>query len=150
MTTCAWNGEFIAADTLGDQQCLRMYNTKIYQSDTLIMAGAGERAWMLRYWQAIKSMSLQEVLSLGYPDYNSENNHPGMILVGRHNPKTAWFLTGNAWSPITRPYHAIGSGRDFALTAMRLGQPIGRAIEIAAEFDVYTGGQIEVVKIALT
>ncbi len=44
--------------------------------------------------------------------------------------------------PINAPFHAIGNGRDFAITAMRLGRSPIKAIEITSEFDVFTGGRV--------
>jgi hypothetical protein len=46
--------------------------------------------------------------------------------------------------PIKEGFHAVGSGRDFALSAMRLGRTAREAIELACEFDVFTGGPITV------
>lgn len=38
--------------------------------------------------------------------------------------------------------HAMGTGSAYARTAMRLGKTAKEAVEIAAEFDIYTGGAI--------
>ena len=47
------------------------------------------------------------------------------------------------------PYpQAFGSGCNYAMTALRLGKSPAEAVIIAAEFDVYTGGPIQVVNIA--
>jgi ATP-dependent protease HslVU (ClpYQ) peptidase subunit len=42
---------------------------------------------------------------------------------------------------------AIGSGQDFALSAMRSGKSPSDAVAIAADFDIYTGHPIKSVKI---
>lgn len=42
-------------------------------------------------------------------------------------------------------FHAIGSGRDFAMAAMHLGHDPIKAVEVACELDAYTGGGIDVV-----
>lgn len=147
MTTCVWNGKQVAADSLGEHNCLKMHNTKIYMNERVIFAGAGNRSWLQKHWQLIKDMDLADILEVGYPAFNKEDNCPAGIIVGRHAPMHAWFLTESVWTKITRPYHAIGSGRDFALAAMRLGKSAREAVEIAAEFDIYTGGNIDVVDI---
>lgn len=41
---------------------------------------------------------------------------------------------------------AIGSGRDFALSAMKMGYGAVDAVEHAAELDVYTGGEIQIIE----
>jgi len=38
--------------------------------------------------------------------------------------------------------HALGSGSSYARVAMRLGRTPKEAVEIASEFDIYTGGNI--------
>ena len=39
-------------------------------------------------------------------------------------------------------FAAVGSGGLFALTAMHLGESARRAVEVASELDLYTGGEI--------
>lgn len=40
-------------------------------------------------------------------------------------------------------YGAIGSGGMFAVTAMHLGKSAKKAVEVAAELDLYTGGEVK-------
>jgi ATP-dependent protease HslVU (ClpYQ) peptidase subunit len=40
-------------------------------------------------------------------------------------------------------FGAIGSGSPFALTALHLGRSAKKAVEIASQLDVYTGGEIK-------
>lgn len=40
--------------------------------------------------------------------------------------------------PIEERFHAIGSGRDFAIAAMHLGRSAREAVELAARYDIYT------------
>jgi ATP-dependent protease HslVU (ClpYQ) peptidase subunit len=42
---------------------------------------------------------------------------------------------------------ATGSGRDFALSAMRMGKVATEAVEFAAQFDIYTGNGVDSVEI---
>lgn len=46
---------------------------------------------------------------------------------------------------VQQDYMAIGSGREFALTALHLGKTPEEAIKIASELDIYTGSEIEIV-----
>ena len=46
-----------------------------------------------------------------------------------------------------RGYHAIGSGRDFALAAMKLGRTPAKAVAISHFFDVGTGPGIQEVSV---
>ena len=41
------------------------------------------------------------------------------------------------------PYYSIGSGSEFATTAMLCGKTAKEAVEVAKVFDVYTGGSVK-------
>lgn len=43
---------------------------------------------------------------------------------------------------VEKPPYAIGSGRDFALSAMELGKTPRDAVAFACKFDIYSGGEI--------
>lgn len=148
MTTCAWDSRFVAADTMADNNGLRIPVGKIYRQNGKILMGAGDHGQIVSYWKQVKDMSLAEVLELGYPKYDRENNYPGMILVDSANPHLAWNLSGQEWTRLKRKYHAIGSGRDFAMAAMALGRNAFQAVELAVDFDVYSGGEIECLDLA--
>lgn len=45
-----------------------------------------------------------------------------------------------------KPYHGIGSGSRYAIGAMAAGKSIKKAIQVAAELDLYTGGELKVLK----
>lgn len=147
MTTVAWGFGFMASDTLGDQSGLAMPTTKIYQSDEFVIGGSGVHHQCLGYFHRVRQLKFKEVLALGYPEYDEDKNSPAMIMVGRHAPQVGWYLTGSIWSPIHRDFHAIGSGRDFAMAAMAMGRSAHDAVELACKFDVYSGGDIELVEI---
>lgn len=40
-------------------------------------------------------------------------------------------------------FQALGSGSDFAVAAMHLGKSAKKAVEVAAELDLYTGGNVK-------
>ena len=46
---------------------------------------------------------------------------------------------------IDAPFHAIGSGADFAIGAMAAGKSATDAVKIAAKFDLATGGAIRTI-----
>ena len=43
---------------------------------------------------------------------------------------------------LMEPFHAVGSGRDFAMAAMHLGRSAKEAVGLACYYDVYTSGTI--------
>lgn len=147
MTTVAFDGKFLAADTMGDNGGLRMPTHKIFRTEAFIIGGAGSYGDISNYFRLVKDMSLAEILAHGYPDWDAEKDSPGMIMVGRNNPFLAYYLSGQSWAKIERRYHAIGSGRDFALAAMSLNLGAEEAVKLAISFDVYSGGEVEVVEV---
>lgn len=53
---------------------------------------------------------------------------------------SAWMLNRKLHLiAIESPYFSTGSGRDFALVALRMGKTAREAVELAAEFDIWTG-----------
>lgn len=48
--------------------------------------------------------------------------------------------------PVHEPFFALGSGRDFALAAMALGQTAEQAVVLAAQFDLWTGLPVETIR----
>lgn len=143
MTTVAFDGRFIAADTMADHSGLKMPVCKIYRTENIVLAGAGMHHQIAAYFRKVKDLDLATILSLGYPDYDAEKNYPGMILIGRGNPTLAYYLGADTWMKMGRKYHSVGSGRDFALAAMALGKTAHEAVELASTFDVYTGGSVD-------
>lgn len=45
-----------------------------------------------------------------------------------------------------REFRGIGSGSEYAIGAMAVGKSVKKAIEVAAELDLYTGGELKVMK----
>ena len=147
MTTCVWTPTMVAADTMADQNCLIMPTSKIRRFNNMILMGSGHSHQIEEYFFKIKNMNLAEVLALNFPDYEEEKKSPAMILVDVPNPHLAWYLVGSMWMRILRDFHAIGSGRDFAMAAIALGKNAREAVELAAQFDIYTGGDVECVQL---
>ena len=53
MTTIAWDGKTLAADSMGDQNCLRMKAVKVHRGvladgKAFIFGGGSSRFWVLR------------------------------------------------------------------------------------------------------
>jgi ATP-dependent protease HslVU (ClpYQ) peptidase subunit len=48
---------------------------------------------------------------------------------------------------ITAP-HTLGSGRDFARACLHLGMDAVKAVKVASELDVFTGGEVDVIEVA--
>ena len=142
MTTCAWDGLSVAADTQGNSAGMAVRRDKIYRGSGHVLLGSGAYHHIVSYWRRIKDMPLADVLTLGYPDYDEDKNYPALLLVDSENPHLAWHIDGTVWAR-AHGFYAIGSGRDFAMAAMALGKSAKEAVELAARFDVNTGGDID-------
>ena len=145
MTTIAFDGKTIAADTLHeDNYGLFDHASKLYFGENFVVGGAGMQHHMLKWWKQAKSMTFDEVMDHGYPDYEKAENDPAILLV-QLGTSQAFKHAGGFFVPVGRSFHAVGSGRDFALAAMFLGKTAKEAVMLAAEFDNGTGGIVEAV-----
>lgn len=136
----------MAADQQADNNWLRMRTTKIQAgkfadgaSFLLGVAGTSHKQLELHRHLELQT-ALGVALENGFPGYKHEDSDTSAILACKGR---AWHLSGGAWLALCRPYHAIGSGRDFAIAAMALGQTAHQAVELAIGFDVNSGGGID-------
>jgi hypothetical protein len=142
MTTIAFDGEVMAADMLAtDNWGLKDNVSKLLIGKNFVAGGAGDRSKILHWWSSVKSLSFEEILNYGYPDYDSEKNDPSILIAYLNGG--VYKHAGGLFMPCSRVFHAVGSGRDYALAAMYLGRSAKESVEIAMIFDNNTGGQIE-------
>lgn len=141
MTTVAWDGKIMAADTLATDAwgLVEEVLDKIHVGSDFLLAGAGEHGAIQSWWKAVSHLDAVGVLAFGYPVFAKETNDPAMMLacasgVYRH--------VSGGFFKCSRGFHAIGSGRDYALAAMRCGRSAEEAVSLAMEFDRGTGGFI--------
>lgn len=133
MTTIAWDGTTLAGDTLGIiGGSLKVYSVKVFALEGgRVYGGAGAyqdvlavRDWLAK--QTAEKPSVQDFAGLVIDD------------LGK-----CWRLEeALIYLPITEPFHACGSGRDFALAAMAMGQDAATAVRFAAQFDVWTNDDV--------
>lgn len=138
MTTIAWDGTFMAADTLGvDAYGLTNRVNKLYQGKNFIAGVAGSHSQAVKWWQ--KAQDIEDIIAFGYPDFDKDNDDPSVMIATCSGVYTH---TGGILMKQYRRFHAIGSGRDFALAAMLMGATAEEAVRVAAEFDVNTNNDI--------
>jgi ATP-dependent protease HslVU (ClpYQ) peptidase subunit len=59
-----------------------------------------------------------------------------------------WCVSSDGFEmPVERGYHGIGSGGGYAVAAFKAGAKPAKAVEIACEIDVRSGGEIHVHKL---
>ena len=142
MTTVAYDGVSIAADSLStDNWGLISYTKeKIKVGIDFYIAFSGTVHQIHDYWKSIMLMNTEEILNHGYPMYDKEEDGLHALLCctdGR-----SWWLSGSCFMRNNRGFHAIGSGRDFAIAAMHLGNSASDAVLLASNFDRGTGGEV--------
>lgn len=141
MTTVAWDGTTLASDSLAvDPWGLTSRADKIFEGTGFILGFAGPHGPIINWWRKIQTMPVSWIIEHGYTDYEREHNAPSMILV---TPHKAYKLDGPVFLEIEAPYHAIGSGRDFAIAAMHLGKTAEEAVMIASHFDNNTDSRVQ-------
>lgn len=137
MTTIAWDGVSLAADSLhavgnwaysGDD---KIYQLRRSDEDCLFAgAGTSDLVEQVFFW-------LSGVVS-ERPIVGDKDDFRGLLIT----PTGAYGLEERL-TPFSVPApYAIGSGRDFALAAMALGKTAKEAVELACKLDLYTGGTV--------
>lgn len=134
MTTVAWDGKTLAADSRCTSSGLAYNVTKVWRlSDGRLFGATGT----MSYASAVKDW-----LNGEGPKPEGVKEFTGIrIRWGADSPVIELCdenLCFYAIEPELKQF-ALGSGRDYALAAMALGKSAAEAVELAARFDVYTG-----------
>lgn len=136
MTTIAWDGKLLA----GDKQCsfgnTPLGCTKVFRADGLIWGCCGDLEDTVLFGRWIYE---------GCPKDNkpelADNFTAIVIELGQcwqYNPKLVPLkVESRLW--------ACGSGADYALGAMAMGADARHAVEVAIEFDIYSGIGVDTV-----
>lgn len=152
MTTIAFDGVLIAADSYMDASGIRMQSpNKIWQEGIAAHEGirgwkafigiAGEYAYTLKYKATTLLLEGGELLPLDADDMQYISAMAIVVPDGEMLPEIHVATVTGQWMPLHgRKQHAIGSGRDFALAAMHCGKSALEAVQIAGYFDTGTGG----------
>lgn len=136
MTVIAWDGSTLAADKQSTFAGLPRTTTKIHRAkDGSLMGATGTTAVCaaLRNWYDAGAVSA---------DFPDPKGDAGLLVVRPNGELLLW--DGNA-TPIRieDKFHAMGSGRDFAIAALHLGHTAREAVEVACKYDVYCGRGID-------
>ena len=139
MTTIAWDGTTLAADT----QIVTSFGSKrpghkIYVGDARVFGGVGGIANCQRI--AAWLLNGEPKPTLEGEDGEGTNG----IVIDRATGG-AWIVEGKLCDmlPLEPGPFAIGSGRDSARAAMALGHSAVDAVLLASKLDAWTGGEIE-------
>ena len=138
MTVIAWDGQVLAADRmvcLGDTIFKSRKIERI--SETTWAAGSGS------------PMTAQVMAFLKgqapYPKWDKDESFS--VLVVKKGFAESWLYTLTEYPEILISPIAIGSGRDFAMTALHLDKSATEAVEIASQLCASCGGGIDDIKV---
>lgn len=132
MTTIAFDGTALAADSQVMGDYLEQNGYKIKRIGDKICGGAGDFQSVLMFFDWIKE---------GEPDKKPDldKNFEALIVCGE---KVHWI--GDKLIRIPSPkLCAIGSGSQFAIAAMYCGKTSKEAVALAKKLDAGTGGKIK-------
>ncbi len=144
MTTIAWDGRTLAADSRSASNDVVMSDrhTKVVRVGNVLAAATGTAA---------RCREFLAWVGAGMPGDPPANPHPadkdwsywGLVIA----PHGAWVFQEPGIVPVTSPYYAMGTGRDFALGAMAVGASATEAVRAAMRHDTCSGGDVTVLSV---
>jgi 20S proteasome alpha/beta subunit len=143
MTVIAWDGETLAADKRCVSNGVPSTMTKIFAISPGMMAGiSGDAA----YGMALVQWLMRGAKDSDFPKKPRNDTHAIVMVVTRGEQGCRIYENSPLSIRIEDKHHAIGSGRDFALAAMKLGYGAVRGVELAGELDINCGNGIDVLR----
>lgn len=139
MTTIAWDGKTLAADKMASSgnakwgQCTKIFRTR---AGLVGFAGSADIAMALLHWVENGCEPSE------FPTINAEENDTLAMVISPTGTVTIYERTPHP-QILHNEFVAIGSGRDFAMAAMHLGNSAEKAVEVAAALDAYTGNGVD-------
>ena len=145
MTTIAWDGERMAADTLAGGR-FRAYKSKISRVEmpdgsVCLVGAAGDSYACAEHVEWLRRGAIPSEFPVALRDESC----PSFLLVVTQDRQVCRYERGPYPVKVRAGPHALGSGCEFAMAAMFLGKTAPEAVAVAAHFDSDTGGEIEVV-----
>jgi hypothetical protein len=140
MTTIAWSAQHgqLAGDRLGNSGGVPIELGKIWEIEGELVGIAGVYEDAMAFLQWLRNGE--------EPGSKPELDESFKALVIRDS-KCYRYEHKLFPFQILEPYHATGSGRDFALASMHLGKNAREAVEIAALFDLETGKGVDCLEV---
>ena len=142
VTTLAWDGMSLAADRQSTYNGTKYETRKIRDCSAWIYAGCGSK-------DAIEFIAQWLTAGANAAERPMIDEDGLMGIAIRKSDGRAFLVEGKR--PILIEVHAkrwaLGSGSDFALSAMELGKSAFEAVRFAARFDVGTGMGVDSIRI---
>lgn len=139
MTTIAWDGETLAADTFVTADfAFDGAHVKVAKRGPVFAAAAGTTSLCQRFLDWFRAGMVGDAPGMGDGEDDALGYlfHAGRVLVFDRAGSSARFAK----------FFAAGSGERYALGAMASGKSAAEAVAIAARFCRGTGGEITVLR----
>lgn len=139
MSVIAWDGTTLAADKRADSGGYNYTVTKIFDCGDALIGVAGDfprGIQMLQWWK--NGRTPEE-----FP-FERVGDEWAVLLVIHRSGLIERYESRPEPFPVENPFHAVGSGRDFALMAMHVGYDARKAVELTCELSSHCGNGIDV------
>ena len=139
MTTVAYRDGILASDSQVTDAGMRSSQKKIWRLKGCAIAVTGDVYPAMRFVEWYKTQ--QDTPNIE-GDFECIIAKPGGILIsmdGNLTPLRLKLMKGG--------FFAFGSGRDYAIGAMRMGADAKTAVRIACEYDCNSGGRVQFAEI---
>ncbi len=140
MTTVAARDGIMAADTQGCFESIKMKLIKIIRVHGELFGCCGDYDKFIDFIELCKQGKIKDINGSDKDadfDYLLLNNKGLYLATGFRGPQVK----------IHEGFFAIGSGKEAAITAMRMGASAKEAVKMAHLCDVYTGSEVQVKKL---
>lgn len=135
MTTIAWDGKKLAADTRCNSGHVKYKVSKVRKHKGHLVAWAGpisQGEEMFAWWKAgAKPKDLPEL-------QRDDDERVDFVVITPKKKILLWQSGTHPQDMSLNKQYAVGSGREFALAAMYLGKTAPEAVELAGKFDTGT------------
>lgn len=140
MTTLAYRDGILACDSLMVNSGRRGFFEKAMTHNGAIYAGSGQAQSVIEFFEWARKDEPDS-----YKFTHKAEDFAGLIVRFVDNRPQIWTIEDalKAWE-VRMPFTARGSGVDYALGAMAMGASAAQAVQVAATFDLGTGGPIRV------
>ena len=153
MTVIAWDGKILAADRMAASGAVKNSVTKIramtinpaamdMPAGKYLVGGAGTASAILEHMAWLQRGADPD----DFPDRLRNDDVPSILIAVHESGVILSFEDGAYPIVIEDDHYAIGSGREFALTAMFLGKAADEAVEIACALSPTCGDGVDVLE----
>jgi hypothetical protein len=137
VTVIAWDGATLAADKRAENSGHAYSVTKIFDCGDALVGVCGHFARglaMMQWWKDGRDPAK-------FPE--ERDGDWATLLVVHRSGLIERFESRPTPIPVEAPFHAAGSGRDFAIMAMHLGHDAVKAVELTCELTVECGNGVD-------